>query len=605
MRKKNYTALKKAGGGLSILFGITFLSPLTYSILAYEMDVIQRMVFFSLSLILFLVFILRLKNDESVPINKYLSVLIVLFPFTLLTAFMNGSESLLPLKFSDIIVPLSILLQSALLFFLLGEERFLKTASFAIVILSTLFSFIGILEVFEINTMSLPTVVAPGSVLGHRSFAAEYLLPAIPFFLVSKDFLTKENKYLLSFAVVVNVSFLLFTRSRAGLIILMISVLLYFLFILFKKKNGKKLKTLIPIIAIIVCSFLISLIPVRVGERPDLTSTAETFFDEDFKSNMLRLNFWDASFQMIKEDPITGKGLFKWGGYYPKYHGEYFNDKNLYYIHNIHAHNDFLEVFAESGFASALIFALIYLTITLILFRRSLKNEKYFPLLLTFMITTGYSFVAFPNHKFASYFLAAVVSGTALVSISKSGIKNINVKFTNLKWILLVLIILGGVVSYIKLKSELSYGQAIYLKDRRQYLLMLQKLEEVSTIFYPLDTSKQPVDYYRGIANSFLGRYQDALNNTISARQLAPFNPILWRNVAGAYQSMGKVRNAIEQYEKIKYLFPNYVSAQFNLLDLYIGEGQDEKAEMLYSELERKSPENPRLQQYKNKFNLR
>jgi O-antigen ligase len=601
MRKKNYTPLSKANNGLSILFGITFLSPLTYSVIAYEMDVIQRMVFFCLSLILFLVFIIRLKTDDLIPLNWYLSVLFVLFPFTFLTAFMNGSESLLILKYSDIIVPLSILLQSALLFFILGEERFFKTASFAIVIFSTLFSLIGILEVFKIKTLTLPTVVAPGSLLGHRSFAAEYLLPAIPFFMIAKDYLNKENKYLLSLAAIVNVSFLLFTRSRAGLIILIISVLLYIIFILIKREKGKRLKTLIPVFAIIVCSFLISLIPVKVGERPDLTSTAESFFNEDFKSNMLRLNFWDASFKMIGEDPIVGKGLFKWSGYYPKYHGEYFNDKNLYYVHNIHAHNDFLEIFAESGLVSALIFALIYFTIILILFKKSLKNEKYFLLLLTFLITTWYSFVAFPNHKFASYFLAAVVSGTALVSSSESRIKSFTVKLVNIKWLLLVLIISGGVVSYIKLKSEINYGQAIYLKDRRQYPLMLQKLEEVSVMFYPLDTSKQPVDYYRGIAYSFLGRYQDALNNTLSAKQLAPFNPILWRNVAGAYQSMGKVSNAIDQYEKLWHQFPNYLNAQFNLLDLYIEAGLNEKAKILYLELVKKSPENPRL----NEFNTR
>ena len=602
MRKKKNTPLKKADGGFSILFGMTFLSPLTYSVIAYEMDVIQRMVFFCLSLILFLGFILRMKSDDSILINKYLSVLFVLFPFTLLTAFLNGSASLLPLKFSDVIVPLSIILQSSLVFFILGEERFLKAASYAVIIFSTLFSIIGILEVFAIKTIALPTVVAPGSVLGHRSFAAEYLLPTIPFFLVANDYLSKENKYLMSFAAIINVSFLLFTRSRAGLIILMISVVLYIIFIIIKRERGKRFKTLIPVFAVIVSSFLISLIPVKVGERPDLTSTAETFFNEDFKSNMLRLNFWDASLKMISEDPITGKGLFKWSGYYPKYHGEYFNDKNLYYVHNIHAHNDFLEIFAESGLVSVLIFILIYFAIALILFKRSLKNEKYFPLLLTFLITIGYSFVAFPNHKFASYFLAAVVSGTALISTHEPANNNITAKLAHLKWLLLVLIILGGVVSYIKLKSELSYGQAIYLKERRQYSLMIEKLDEVSIMFYPLDTSKQPVDYYRGIANSYLGRYQDALNNTLSARQFAPFNPILWRNIAGAYQSMGKISNAIEQYEKLRYQFPNYLNAQFNLLDIYIETGQNEKAKILYSEIESKSPDNPRLKEYKNKF---
>ena len=110
--------------------------------------------------------------------------------------------------------------------------------------------------------------------------------------------------------------------------------------------------------------------------------------------------------------------------------------------------------------------------------------------------------MAFPYHKFASYFLAAVISGVALISSNEIGKKQISIKLNYFKMALFVLIILGGSISIIKLKSEIKYGQAIYLKERRQYPLMMQKLEEVSEIFYPLDASKQPVDYYRGIANS-------------------------------------------------------------------------------------------------------
>ncbi len=602
MRNKNYLPPKKKYGGLSILYGITFLSPLTYSMIVYEMDVVQRMVFFCLSLILFLVFILKLKTDDSIRLHKYLTVLIILFPFTFLTAFVNDSESLLLLKFSDIIIPLSIILQSSIVFFILGEEKFFRVVSYAVVILSTVFSLIGILEILEINILSLPTVVPPGSVLGHRGFAAEYLLSAIPFILIANEYIKKDKKYLLIVSAMINISFLLFTRSRAGLIILIFSVLIYIAFIFINRKKGRRLKTLIPVLAVVISSFFISLIPVKIGERPDFTSTADTFFDENFKSNMLRLNFLDATLQMIKEDPVMGKGLFKWSGYYPKYHGEYFNDKNLFYVHNVHAHNDFLEIFAESGLASALIFALIYFTIAFILFKRSWKNEKYFPLFLTILITAGFSFSSFPNHKFASYFLAAVVSGTALVSSAEYGNKSITIKFDNLKWVLLVLIFLGGIVSYIKLKSEISYGQAIYLKENRQYPLMLQKLEEISNIFYPLDSSKQPVDYYRGIANSYLGRNAEALNNTLSARQLAPFNPIVWRNIAGAYRSLGNINSAVEQYENLRHQFPNYINAQLNLLDIYIELGHTEQAKLLYSEISGKSPDNPRLQEYKNKF---
>jgi 4-amino-4-deoxy-L-arabinose transferase-like glycosyltransferase len=351
-----------------------------------------------------------------------------------------------------------------------------------------------------------------------------------------------------------------------------------------------------------ISSFLISLIPVKVGERPDLKSTAESFFDEEFKSNILRLNFWDASIQMIKEKPFTGNGLYKWSGYYPQYFGDYFNDKNLFLVHNIHAHNDFLEIFSESGIAASLTFVLIYFTISFSLFKKSKRNEKYFPLLLVFLITLAFAFISFPNYKFASYFLAAVIGGVALISSNEKGDKPVIIKLNHFKWVLAVLIIFGCSVSYIKLKSELSYGQAIFLKERRQYPLMLQKLEEVSEIFYPLDAAKQPVDYYRGIANSYIGRHSEALKNNLSAQELAPFNPIIMQNVGASYKAMGNLQSAIEQYEKVRKNFPNYINPQINLLELYVEVNQTEKAKVLFSELIEKSPDNPRLLEFKNKF---
>ena len=595
-------AKRKSNSGLSILFGLTFLAPVTYSIVVFEMDVVQRMIFFSISLLLFLLFIGKFKLGTDLPLNKVLSILMLIFPFTFLTAFINGSGSLLILKLSDIIVPLTILLQSALLFVILGEEKFFKVISYSVVIISTLFSIVGVLEVFQVKITSLPSVIPPGSTLGHRSFAAEYLLPTLPFFLIVNEYVGKDKKIFLLLVAVVNVSFLLFTRNRSGIIILFAITLIYIIFILIKKKKRTRLKDLVPVMSVLVISFLISLIPVKGTERPDIESTAKTFFDTDFKSNLLRLNFWDASLQMIKENPITGIGLYKWSGYYPKYSGDYFNDENLTYVHNIHAHNDFLELFAEDGISAALIFLLIYSSIAYSLFRKIKHSEKYFPLLLTFLITSAYSLVAFPNHKFASFFLASVVAGTAIINYPGKEKNSLILKFNHLKWTLFVLIIIGGSTSYIKLRSEISFGESIFFKDRRQYSYMLQKLENVSRILYPFDASKQPIDYYRGIANYYLGNFKKALNNAHSAGEMAPFNPIVLNNIAAAYEGLGDINRTEANFKRMKSLFPNYLKPQFNLLRLYFETGKNDKAEILLDELSSKHPTNSALLELKNHY---
>ena len=593
---------KQPNSGINILFGLTFISPVTYSIVVYEMDVVQRMFFFSLSLLLFFTLIARFRTDMVAKLNKPLTIAMMLFPITFFTAFFNGSSNLLFLKLTDIVISLSILLQSAVVLIMIGEEKFFKVVSYSVVIVSTLFSIIGVLEVFQIKIITLPTFIPPGSTLGHRSFAAEFLLSAIPFFFIVNEYIKKEKRILLFLAAVINLSFLLFTRNRSGILILVVLLVIYLIFILLKRKKGMRIKFLIPVFSVIAVSFFISLIPVKGSQRPDIESTAETLFNTEFKSNLLRMNFWDASFKMIKENPLTGIGVYKWSGYYPKYFGNYFTDENVTYVHNVHAHNDFLEIFAESGIFSFIVFVLIFFLIAFSLFKKIKRNEKYFPLLLTFLVTSAYSLVAFPNHKFSSFFLASIVAGAALVNLQSEEKKTLNIKFMTLKRVLIVILIIGFITSYIRLRSELNYGESIYLKERRQYLYMEQKLENISDILYPLDASKQPVDYYRGIANYYLRNYKEALKNTLSARNIAPFNPIVLNNVAASYENMGDADSTKAILERMKTLFPNYIKPQSNLITLYYEAGEIEKAKTLFNELINKNPNNAFLLELKNRY---
>lgn len=593
---------RKTNTGTGILFGLTFISPITYSILVYEMDVVQRVFYVSLSLLLLFTHVLKSKLEQGVILNKYLTILILLLPFSFLTAFFNDSASLLILKLSDLIIPFTIIIQSAIVFLILGEDKFFKIVSFSVVIFSTLFSSIGLLESFQIILIDLPAVMPPGSLLGHRGFASEYLLSALPFFLIANEYIDLKKRKVLLIAAILNLSFLLFTRSRAGILILFFVIIVYFIFIFLKTPKKEILNKLKPILVVISVSLLLSFIPLKVGERPDLKSTAETFFDQEFKSNMLRLNFWDASVKMIMEKPLVGHGLYKWSGYYPKYYGDYFDDKSLLLVHNIHSHNDFLEMFAESGLLAPVIYLLIFISVLAALFKKVKQNQKYFALILVVIIIFCFSVVSFPLYKFASYFHGTVVCGIALATVPESRKNNFSFKSVYLKAILSIVLILCAITSYIKIKSELSYGQAIFLKDRRQYLLMSEKLDEVSNVFYPFDPSKQPVDYYRGIANSYLSRHSEALKNNLSGLELAPFNPILMRNTAASYQETGNVKSAIEFFEKARKLFPNYLVPQFKLLKIYIDTNRIEKAENLYKELKEKSPENPALDEFRNYF---
>ena len=181
-------------------------------------------------------------------------------------------------------------------------------------------------------------------------------------------------------------------------------------------------------------------------------------------------------------------------------------------------------------------------------------------------------------------------------------INAIKVKLYPLKFILTIALFVGLTTSYIRLKSEVSFIESINYKNQKAYSLMLEKLNEVSPIFYFYDPAKQPIEYYCGIANNYLNRYEENLNCVLQAKEFAPFNPIVLNNVAAAYFSVGDLNSAVITYEKLKVLFPNYIKPQITLLKVDAELKFINKGNLLLDELKRKAPENPYLMQVQNQY---
>jgi O-antigen ligase len=582
-----------------ILYGLSFITPVSYSVVFQEMDNLQKLIFLNLALLLFLGIINSYKSEKKISLDKYILLAIIIFPVSFITAFVNGSASNLPLLLTNLLVPLCIIMLTVFMMLIFGEEKFFKTVSFLVVIISSLFGFIGLLEVFKINVIPLPTVIPPGSTIGHRSFAVEYLLPSLPFILILKSYIKKKFYPLLLFSAFINVSFILFTRSRSAMLVLGIITLLYLIYS-FSTKN-KSIKKLIPVAAVYLFAFVFSLLPAQGAERTDLKEAAESMFDTQFRSNRLRITYWDASFQMIAENPFVGVGLFKWSGYYPKYFGEEFNDKTIFFMQSTHAHNDFLELFAENGIISPLIYLLIILLILKIILSKSKIDSKYYYVFLCALSTALFSLVAFPLHKFSSHFLLSVCAGIALFGVKADKKKKLSFKISHLKIIFIALLLVGIISSYIKLQSELNYIKAVYFKKIKSYGEMNEKLNKVSSILYPYNPPKQPIDYYRGIVSSNMKNYPEALKYSLHAEELAPFSPVILYSVAAAYQSMGNTKEAIDRLKSLKEIFPDYSDPQMKLLYLYAEEKDTDKGRKLLTELLVKFPDHAILLELKKR----
>ena len=141
---------------------------------------------------------------------------------------------------------------------------------------------------------------------------------------------------LIFFCILVMTVTLFLTLSRSGILSLLTALVMIALLLLPRSFRGK---TLLPIG--LLCLSLISLIWFGMGPVIDRLSTLRNIAEDPSLAD--RLHVWGDTLEMISDHPISGTGLGTFEIAYPAYKSL---PGNLRYIH---AHNDYLQLLAESG----------------------------------------------------------------------------------------------------------------------------------------------------------------------------------------------------------------------------------------------------------------
>lgn len=580
---------------------LLFISPIVSSANMLQPDAMQKLV---LSVVVLVLILLLFKSmyRSKISLNKWLLILILIYPLSFSTAFFNGSSNLIFYRLTDILAPFIIAMIILLLSNWSSKSEFLKILAFASVIVSTVFCLIGLLDLLDIHFFKMPRLIPPGSTLGHRGFAVEYLLPAIPFLLIVKNSIKKKYYPVLFIVSIINFTFLFFTRSRSAIVVILILIIVYIIFQIAHSEKKERIRKIIITISPILIGFLISLIPLKNVERGDVFSAADNYFSTEYKSNQHRWNFWSSSIELIKEAPLTGVGIGKWSGYYPKYNGSYFTDSNITFSHGIHVHNDFLESAAENGLVNFLTYFFLLVYILFSLYRKSRLKQEYFFIFLSALAGICFSFLSFPMFKYSSYFYLAIALGLALNEGNTLSSKVLKVKSFAILSLVLILSTIVVATSYLKINFEDNFVSAMQKKNTSDFKGMEEDLSNIDQIIYPFDPSKQPINYYLGIAHYYSNNISESLEANLKARVLAPYNPLILQNIAAGYFLTGKTEKAIRIYDQLKFIYPNYFQPQINLLRIYSEKGFLIEGKILCKELLQRIPENPYLNQIRAQY---
>jgi tetratricopeptide (TPR) repeat protein len=332
---------------------------------------------------------------------------------------------------------------------------------------------------------------------------------------------------------------------------------------------GKKIFIKIIIIFLVIIIGLSGIL-LHSETRKAIIDKIKTAFNPQYRTNVVRLNIWRSTLQMIKkENTLFGIGLDYFKYSYPAY-----RDKEEYRISGSgsrvrYAHNEYLQITAELGIIGLIIFTFIiwrvFITIREILCKKNTDRE-------IFLIALGLtgSVISILIHSISSFPIRNPASGyTFFIFLGMLFLINKKPEQESKKipkpfiFFIFILCIFGFLVYLFQFRSELYLYKSRFSFSRKKFRQALKYSNETSSVFViPDDNLIQQAS-----CNISLGNYEKAEKTLLKIIKSNPYYIGAMNNLANLYRRYVK----LEKYRKEK--------------DYYYG-----KAEYYYSKVLRTNP---------------
>ncbi len=357
---------------------------------------------------------------------------------------------------------------------------------------------------------------------------AGYLIVLIPFTLAFFFKMKRPLRYLYLLIVFLQVFGLILTKSKGGILSLVLSgLLLIYLLLPRKWKISSTLAVLL--LAILLFSF------------PLVKKSAKDSFG-------VRISYWKSALRMAKVRPLTGFGPGCFGRVFPRFKEAGREDTKM-------VHNNYLQIFSEGG--------IIYLLLFLSFFYFSLKNlhlgkDK----ILIMGIQTGVT--AFLIHSLVDFDFYVPGITLLLFSIIPLGIepstseKNTFSKFYLYSFLILIPIILFTTLRIIR--ADVSYKENLYALKKGNIERAVSFLKK-SIRIYPWGEDIYKINYRFRLGELYL-REGEEIDKAIAelhyATKLDPYRFFYWEKLALLYALKKDYKNALNYINHALYCYPSH-----------------------------------------------
>lgn len=422
------------------------------------------------------------------------------------------------------------------------------------------------------------------SFLPHRNLLAETLLLILPFSVYQYFFSTRIWKFMGIACSILILFTIVILCNRATWLALVISSIFVLVRMIFLKKRfpGSVNRAFI-----ITCMSAVLLGIAFFFKFSDTASLkTHTLYSLDFNkgSTKDRIELWNRTVSLIKENPVAGGGLGTWKINMLKYGNEGLVSENNTTFYQ-RPHNDFLWVAAEQGLIGLLLYLALFFYILWLLWkglRKAIDIPTISRLLVWLFITSCFliiSFFSFPKERIIQNMVLFGSWGLLLNLMNSDGGKRVNPAARNWVPVMAVvataLILLNGIF---RLSGEMHAKKALYAWKHNRYEKCIQEVEKVKSQFYSFDETSTPVDWYAGLSHYRLGEYSKAAQFFERAYVLNPYHIYVLNDYGSCLVRLGRKDKAIELYRSALKIAPDFNEAGLNLCAIYYNENKISEA---------------------------
>ena len=250
----------------------------------------------------------------------------------------------------------------------------------AVTVAAAVVASVGLLQHFELVHLSLPVFSTPGSTFGNRNMAAEVMAMALPCGLGALACARSDARAMTLAAMALELVFLAVTRTRGAWLGATLGLGTA---LILARRQWPRTSVAAGATAVVVAVFATALPgrpnPHDAGDSKRYSRIADVLhdsFDPHGAALRTRIGLWRRTLEMIRDNPLLGVGPGNWPVTFPRYAEPGAMEDGVLTATVVprEAHNDLLQLTAETGLFGLLAFGLLVVgTATAI--RQRLRTE--------------------------------------------------------------------------------------------------------------------------------------------------------------------------------------------------------------------------------------